>query len=284
MLEKKIDRAAHFLAQHRSVFRCPFCFSSFTSVKEHSMICEEGHRFDLSKKGTLYFLRKAVQTDYDEAMFSSRHQIITAGFYDVVLERLRDLCADVVGESGVLVDAGCGDGTFLDRLSELGLRGTKIGFDLSKDGILRASRFNGDAFWCVADMTNLPFADEQINLILNFLSPAHYGEFKRVLSENGQVVKVIPESGYLQELRSLLYQDHAEKQVYSNEKVYQKFKEEWQVVEDERVTYTLPVPTELQQDLLNMSPLQWGAEVPKDPETVCEKMTIDLRILVGERK
>lgn len=282
MLIKKIDRAAHFLAQHQKKFRCPFCSADFTAVDGHSMVCQNGHRFDLSKKGTLYFLRKAVQTDYDTEMFSSRQKVITSGIYDPVLMQLLSLLKEE-SPSSLLVDAGCGEGSFLNRLSGLGLKMTTIGFDLSKEGILLASRSDSDTFWCVADMTNLPFGTGQVDCLLNFLSPAHYGEFKRVLSKQGRVIKVIPESEYLKELRLLFYQENDEKQHYSNEKVYRKFQEEWTVTHDERVTYTSAVPSDLQQDVLKMSPLQWGGLLPEDSEDVCQEVTIDLRILVGEK-
>ena len=76
-----------------------------------------------------------------------------------------------------VVDVGCGEGSFLAELSQAGLSGLKIGFDLSKEGIYLASNQPIDAFWCVADLTNLPFANEGLDTILNIFSPSHYQNF-----------------------------------------------------------------------------------------------------------
>lgn len=62
--------------------------------------------------------------------------------------------------------------SFLAELSQAGLSGLKIGFDLSKEGIYLASNQPIDAFWCVADLTNLPFADQGLDTILNIFSPS----------------------------------------------------------------------------------------------------------------
>ena len=61
-------------------------------------------------------------------------------------------------------------GVFFAELSQAGLSGLKIGFDLSKEGIYLASNQPIDAFWCVADLTNLPFANEGLDTILNIFS------------------------------------------------------------------------------------------------------------------
>ena len=55
----------------------------------------------------------------------------------------------------------------------------------------------------VADLAHLPFKDGSIDVIVNILSPINYKDFKRVLSDDGLVYKVIPETGYLKELRKL---------------------------------------------------------------------------------
>ena len=56
-------------------------------------------------------------------------------------------------------------------------------------------------------MANCPFQDEQFDVILNILSPANYAEFTRLLKPGGLFVKVVPESGYLKELRDVFYDE-----------------------------------------------------------------------------
>ncbi|MGH2227079.1 50S rRNA methyltransferase, partial [Enterococcus faecalis] len=78
------------------------------------------------------------------------------------------------------------------QLSQAGLSGLKIGFDLSKKGIYLASNQPIDAFWCVAALTNLPFANEGLDTILHILYPTHNQEFRQVLKADGTCVKIIP--------------------------------------------------------------------------------------------
>lgn len=276
---KKIDSARNYLEKHYRQFRCPTCHKEFV-LNGYSLICEENHQFDLSKKGTLYFLSHSIQTEYNKKMLLHRGKMIQSGMYQPLLDKI----IEAMNLTGNTLDVGCGEGSFLSELTRLGLAGGKTGFDISKDGIYLASNQPIDAFWCVADLTNLPFNDHSMDTILNIFSPSHYQEFQRVLKQDGTVIKVIPEEGYLKELRAAFYPDDREKQSYSNEKVLAKFSKEMSVISDERVTYKFEIPEVNQLDLLEMSPLEWGVS-----ETVKQKLqkaplreiTIDVRMLVG---
>ncbi|ALS01233.1 50S rRNA methyltransferase [Enterococcus silesiacus] len=279
---KKIDFARNFLEKHQEQFRCPVCNKAF-QLKDHSLICEENHQFDLSKKGTIYFLTHSIQTEYNKKMLVHRGKMIQSGMYLPLLEKM----IATMNLTGSTLDVGCGEGSFLAELSSLGLAGAKFGFDISKDGIYLASNQAIEAFWCVADLTNLPFTDQSMDTVLNIFSPSHYQEFKRVLKKDGTVIKVVPEANYLKELRAAFYPDDKSKQTYSNEKVLAKFAKEMDVLVDERVTFTFAVPKEYRLDLLEMSPLEWGVaesvkeELQKNP---LSEITIDVRMLKGKNR
>ncbi|WP_377570392.1 hypothetical protein [Paenibacillus farraposensis] len=49
------------------------------------------------------------------------------------------------------------------------------------------------SLWYVADLAHCPFASQQFDGILKILSPSNYAEFTRVLTEEGCILKVIPE-------------------------------------------------------------------------------------------
>ncbi len=36
------------------------------AIEDYSLICAQGHRFDLSKKGTLFLIKHGVKSDYDQ--------------------------------------------------------------------------------------------------------------------------------------------------------------------------------------------------------------------------
>lgn len=283
MLLKKIDRSRLFLEKNHQLFACPRCHTSMKMVG-NSLTCQSNHQFDLNKKGSLYFLDHTVKTDYDKEMLSQRQVMIQQGLYQPLMARLLTAIQDDQVTS--VMDIGCGEGSFLQQLAVAGLPGIKIGFDISKDGVALATNQEVDAFWCVADITNLPFADGSMSHLLNIFSPSHYQEFRRVLKPKGKLIKVVPEAGYLKELRELFYPDESTKQEYSNDKVVAKFAAEMTTLTTERLTYQVPVTDDNYQAILAMSPLKWGA----DPEKVMaaqalrtiDYLTVDVLILIGE--
>ena len=94
-------------------------------------------------------------------------------------------------------------------------------------------------------------ADQTFNTILNIFSPSHYQEFQRVLSEDGEVLKVVPQENYLKELRQAFYPNQPEKQSYSNDRVVAKFTESMKLTERQRVTYEFEIPEENRKDLFS---------------------------------
>lgn len=272
---KKIDQSALFLAEQQDLFRCPKCHREMMQ-QEKSLICKNGHRYDLAKKGTLYFLDHQIKTEYDNEMFAPRGRMIRSGMYQPVIEKIAELM-----QTGNVLDVGCGEGSFLQQINQLKKNPVTIGFDIAKEGIYLATNQPINAFWCIADLTNLPFAGQTFDTILNIFSPSQYKEFKRVMKPDGCVVKVVPQSGYLQELRSIYHPDGA---AYSNEAVIQRFTDELEIDYRERVTYEFDIPEENRLDLLEMSPLEWqvSPEVKtKLAANPLKKITIDIEILKG---
>lgn len=280
-MKKKNERAMDFLTENDSFFQCPICYQDL-EAKNNGLVCPNHHEYDLSKKGTLFFLKKAVQTEYDKAMFLPRGRLIKAGMYAPILEKIMQLTR----MHGNTLDVGCGEGSFLSELSKLGLDGIKIGFDISKDGVYEASNqpIFEDIFWCIADLTNLPFQADSFDTLLNIFSPSHYKEFQRVLKDSGKLIKVIPESDYLKELRQAFFPNETKKQHYSNEKVLTKLGEEMAILENKRITYAFDIPENLRQDLLVMSPLEWSADEKLKrqlQENPIKKITVDVRVIVA---
>ena len=53
MLSKK-ENAKKFLTENLPLFACPKCQKDFT-IKDNQLVCQSGHSFEISKKGTVYF-------------------------------------------------------------------------------------------------------------------------------------------------------------------------------------------------------------------------------------
>ncbi|ANZ99558.1 50S rRNA methyltransferase [Carnobacterium divergens] len=282
---KKIDQGIQFLTDYMQLFQCPVCHAQFIEIKGHSLCCEQNHHFDVSKKGTVFFLAHQAKNEYDKEMLTSRFKIAQDGLFNPILDVIFDLMGP--NYQGTTIDVGCGEGSQLDYLTEKGLKGTKIGFDISKDAIQLASSHFTSAFWCVADLAKSPFATNQYDTLLNIFSPSNYQEFKRILKDNGTVIKVVPEKNYLIELRHLFYQDQKEKQTYQNDLVIEKFQEHFPEMEQHRCSYEFPLNEEQFQALMEMTPLGWGASEEATKYALLNPLkmiTVDVCILVGKKQ
>lgn len=255
---KKIESSKMFLTEHLDLFQCPVCGEGFQEVKDNSVVCIHNHQFDLSRKGTLHLLSKGGQNEYGKEMLSSRKHLADSGFFHPLLDTLLGYVNNP--SQARILDVGCGEGSHLHYLTTQGVSGTKIGFDISKEGIqLASTHFFEDAFWCVADLAHSPFAAESFDVILNIFSPSHYKEFQRLLTAKGKVIKVVPDSDYLIELREKLFASDQSKQIYENEKVIQRFKEYYPDCLHEHVRYTINLTADMAKWLVEMTPLAWHA-------------------------
>ncbi|GEN50670.1 methyltransferase domain-containing protein [Alkalibacterium pelagium] len=274
---KKIDKAQLFLEDHLHLFQCPVCSQAFESVENHQVFCRGGHQFDLSKKGTLFLLQKSVPSEYSRDMLLARQRLAESGLWTTLLDKIQSL---IKHPEGVLLDIGCGEGSHSAYLKKKGHNGPIIGFDISKEGINLAAASHEDIFFLTADLARSPFASLQYDTLLNILSPSNYSEFDRLLKKDGQVIKVVPNPGYLKELRSLQKES---KQSYSNAQVVEKFEEHYSTVRKVSVKYTFHLPDELVEDFVHMTPLGWHIKEDFDNiRTKLKEITVDLLILIGE--
>jgi len=255
------------------LFACPICKESMQVYEQGRLTCSANHSFDIAKQGYVNMLTHSAASKYSKDLFESRKTIIDSGLYDPLEEKI----AELIGEAKTVLDTGCGEGSHLARIMTQ-KQGVGIGIDIAKEGILAAARHYPKQIWCVGDLAKSPFAKTSFDVILNILSPANYEEFKRLLTSNGCVVKVVPQSGYLQQIRSQLYADSA-KETYSNAQTVERFRESFSHVTVERITYTVPLASVLVPALLEMTPMGWHKE--QHAEVCVNEITIDVDVLVG---
>lgn len=281
--------------QNINVFRCPICKAKMDVCDYNSIICLNRHSFDIARTGYINFLLKPVKTEYDKELFRSRNIISASGFFDPMLECISNLILHHIRESNDrsinILDAGCGEGSHLGRIiSNLRSMTAKslqgVGIDISKEGILMASKAFYDIIWNVADLSNLPLMDRQFDVILNILSPSNYEEFDRVLKDDGVLIKVIPGSNYLIELRNVYY-DRAESQVYSNDKVIQHYSQNFNIIDKKDLYYTTAIDKDNLGHLMRMTPLSWNVAEERIKQALAHginKITVDLTIIVGKKQ
>ena len=186
-LKPKLQRFASATA-----FACPICQENLTLV-ETSLKCNNRHSFDLAKFGYVNLAPQIKQsTNYDKENFQNRQQILEAGFYQAILEVVSDLLSNSKNAKTIL-DIGCGEGFYSRKLQERHPDKTFYAFDISKDSVQIAAKSepNWAVNWFVGDLARLPIKDASMDILLDIFSPANYGEFRRVLSKDGILIKVI---------------------------------------------------------------------------------------------
>jgi 23S rRNA (guanine745-N1)-methyltransferase len=258
-----------------------------------SLICINHHCFDVSKQGYVNLSSRAFKSKYDLLMFESRRIICRSGFFEPMNAVISDKIINELNpqrKRTMVLDAGCGEGSHLCSIQEKIIQNTTnpllaVGVDISKEAVNSAAMEYPNAIWCVSDIANCPFANDQFNFILNILSPANYLEFQRMISDDGVVIKVIPESDYLKELRDILYEG-SKKQVYSNDNTLDYFRRNFALTDVEKVRYHFPLQQTLIEPLLHMTPLSWGTteeHLQKVQEMNLKEITIDLSIVFGKK-
>lgn len=262
-----------FLAAERlGSLACPVCRAPLTRSGD-DLLCPAKHRQSVNRKGCLNVLSQQVDSCYDAALFDARRRVFGAGCYDAVISAIEDLLP--LGTHRLL-DAGCGDGWYLNALLTRHEGWCGAGADISRDAILRATDLPCTALWLVADLRRLPFADGSFTAVLDVLTPASYDEFRRVLAPDGLLIKVYPGSGYLRELRQARGMAP-----YEEGQVDAYLREKAAVVGERRVTVTHAVTPELWRDFVWMTPLmqdlsadEKNAIAAKPAQTV----TVDLHV------
>ncbi|WP_257009714.1 putative RNA methyltransferase [Evansella halocellulosilytica] len=289
-LTKKLMNAK-YVKQHESMFTCPICYSSMRVVLLSSLICTNNHTFDFTKQGYVNLLQNQVKTKYRKDLFESRRNlIITSRFFALLTEEIAHIIKRHTDkkESLTVLDAGCGEGSHLiticNKINSRFSKITRAGIDISKEGVLVAAKHYPNNIWCVADIADPPFKASQFDVILNILSPAKYEAFQSLLKENGLIIKVVPQSNYLKELREAIHGDI--KKDYTNNETVERFYEHFSIVDHSRLRYTIDLEQSCLDSLVKMTPLSWTAateQITAFTKLDSSEITVDLNLLIGRK-
>ena len=276
-LKPKLQRFASATA-----FACPICQENLTLL-ETSFKCCNRHSFDLAKFGYVNLAPQIKQSaNYDKENFQNRQQILEAGFYHAILEAVSDLLANSETSTTVL-DIGCGEGFYSRKLQESHPDKTFYAFDISKDSVQIAAKSepNWAVNWFVGDLARLPIRDASMDILLDIFSPANYGEFRRVLSKDGILIKVIPTKNHLKEIRQKV-QDQLTNKDYSNQDIKNHFQEHFTILSSKTASLTKTITADQLQALLSMTPLLFHIDQSKIDWSQLAEITIEAEILVGK--
>ena len=276
-LKPKLQRFASATA-----FACPICQENLTLL-ESSLKCNNRHSFDLAKFGYVNLAPQIKQSaNYDKENFQNRQEILESGFYQAILEVVSDLLSNSKNAKTIL-DIGCGEGFYSRKLQERHPDKTFYAFDISKDSVQIAAKSepNWAVNWFVGDLARLPIKDASMDILLDIFSPANYGEFRRVLSKDGILIKVIPTKNHLKEIRQKV-QDQLTNKDYSNQDIKNHFQNNFTILSSKTASLTKPITAEQLQALLSMTPLLFHIDQTKIDWSQLTEITIEAEILVGK--
>ena len=264
------------------LLRCPLCGGGFEK-QSGSLVCKRRHTFDIARQGSVNFVPQQKESFYKKELFEARAKVFEAGVYAPVVAALTEAANRYIArEAPVLLDAGCGEGYYTKAVCPDRTM-TRIGFDLSKEAVKLAARGPKTAFFCAADLKNIPVQDHSVDLLLDIFTPANYAEFARVLAPHGCVFKLAPRAGYLRELRQAA--SHLlRRSEYDGAQVESYVREKMNLKAQQAITYTLPVSQETVFHLARMTPMLAGIDAGALDLSGITQITIDETLYIGSVK
>jgi len=279
----KIDDVCRIFKEREADFMCPVCGASFHVSEQKNFVCTNNHCFDIAAKGYVNFIpnKKQISEHYSKERFESRASVFESGVYDQVWREIHEIILSKFGQEPNinLLDVGCGEGYYAAKLSEMpGINVFAI--DIIKDAILVSCKKKAPVKWMVADLANLPLRTGSIDVLLNILTSANYEEFKRVLSKNGIIIKVVPGNDYLKEIRELV-KPQLRNPEYSNDSVVEYFEKHVEMIEKRTLNNKFPVDACVLEHFMQMTPMAFGINTGNLDFNKVSEITINLDILVG---
>lgn len=154
-----------------------------------------GHRVDRARDGSLHLLpagRHKPRAVGDTAeMLAARRALFDAGHYRPVQEAVAE--AVTARQPTVVLDAGCGEGSYLAAISAP----ARLGLDVAKPAVSLAARRWKDVRWAVASSHRIPLDDDSVDCVVSVFAPRPFREFDRVLRSGGVVVTASPGPDHL---------------------------------------------------------------------------------------
>ncbi len=192
---------------------CPICHSKLERT-EKSLICtgdsHKRHCFDLSSSGYSDLSYRSGGGGDPKDAVTDRTAFLDKGYYQPLSECINSICKDYLRHDFFLVDAGCGEGYYSERIASEFSQAFVFGVDLSKHAAHRASvrrniRNGNNSFYSVASVFQLPVADNTADCVLSMFAPVAKTEAERVLKDGGIMIIGAAGERHLYQLKESIY-------------------------------------------------------------------------------
>tara|TARA_R110000751_G_scaffold98096_4_gene190890 strand:- start:48789 stop:49589 length:801 start_codon:yes stop_codon:yes gene_type:complete len=252
--------------------------------------CDNGHSYDVAKEGYVNLLlaqhKNSKQPGDNKQMVNGRRAFLEQGFYQPLADAISTIFTqhlETLKDQTQLsfFDAGCGEGYYMDQVSQSCQQADVhiefSGLDISKFAVQKAAKKYPKNHFSVASTYQLPLANHSQDAVLQIFAPSSELEILRVLKSNGIWITVNPAANHLFEFKQALYDKPAE------HKMENVTPQGFVQIEQLNLSFVMQL-TEPQQreNLLMMTPYYWSATQEKKQKLVAnlEQFTTDFNIRV----
>lgn len=238
------------------IIKCPVCESDvYVSEDRKSLFCkgQRRHCFDFSSDGYLSLSRQG--TGDSKQAIAARKAFLSKDYYLPLADKLCEVARRYVTSGSVILDAGCGEGYYTNKLAEC--FGFALGFDLSKFGVAagaKAAKRQGtdNTFYATGSVFELPVKDASVDCLVNIFAPCAESEYMRVLKDGGTLIVVGAGKNHLMGLKRALYDSTYENRERADLPTNSEL--------SERLTMSFDIEVSGQSDvenLFSMTPYYW---------------------------
>ncbi len=195
---------------------CPVCGQALhVSPDGRSLLClgPRTHCFDGAAGGYIPLAPRHPGGGDSREAVRARSGFLSHGYYAPAADALCGLIREYVPEGSAILDAGCGEGYYSNRVSACGY--DVLGVDLSKFAVDAAAKSARAALadqpsrtvYAVGSIFELPMRDGCMDAVLNVFAPCAPAEFARVLKPDGILIVAGAGETHLLGLKKRVYDD-----------------------------------------------------------------------------
>lgn len=195
---------------------CPICGSRL--IKEgKSFLCtsqetKKQHCFDISSARYVDLSYRCGGSGDPKDAVTDRTAFLDKGYYEPLSAEINTICKNYLENEFFLIDAGCGEGYYSERIAADFPSAYVFGADLSKHAVHRASvrrniRGGNNSFYAVSSIFSLPVASNASNCVLSMFAPIAEDEIMRVLKDGGYLIVGAAGNNHLYDLKKAIYDE-----------------------------------------------------------------------------
>lgn len=206
--------------------RCPVCgYPLSVSPDGRSLGCfpleglskstSKTHLFDGGAGGYVPLAPRHSGGGDSKDAVRARTAFLQHGYYAPAAEMLTALVEEFTPSGGCVLDAGCGEGYYSNRIAHAGF--PTMGVDLSKfavDAAAKAARAcrlasegSSGTLYAVGSVFELPVQDGVYDTVTNVFAPCAPAEYARVLKTGGHLIVAGAGERHLFGLKQMVYDD-----------------------------------------------------------------------------